>query len=111
MRQQIRWRMLREFVGNEDLEVRRRIIPQLRLEPERYPLELRPMVGRAVEIARAHPDPVHPAPDRGAARSRCAAHAHSGHQSEVAVRHLLQLVRPQRAAVGDGLVALRLWSA
>jgi hypothetical protein len=46
----------REFVGNEDVQVRRRIIPMLRLEPERYPEELRPLVARAIEIARAHPD-------------------------------------------------------
>jgi len=57
LRQQIRCQMLREFVANEELEVRRRIIPMLHLEPGIYPLELRPMVARAVEIARAHPDP------------------------------------------------------
>ncbi len=48
--------MLREFVYNEDLQVRRRIIPHLTLNPEGYPEELRPLISRAIEIARAHPD-------------------------------------------------------
>ncbi len=52
----VRDNLLREFVYNEDLEVRRRIIPQLNLEPHHYPGELRPLVQRAIEIARAHPD-------------------------------------------------------
>jgi hypothetical protein len=56
LRQQIRWQMLRQFVGNEDVQVRRRIIPMLRLEPGQYPDELRPLVARAVEVARSHPD-------------------------------------------------------
>jgi hypothetical protein len=56
LRQQIGWQMLRQFVGNEDVEVRRRIIPMLRLEPDQYPDELRPLVARAVEVARSHPD-------------------------------------------------------
>jgi hypothetical protein len=56
LRQRIDWQMLREFVGNEDVQVRRRIIPLLRLEPDSYPEELRPLVARAVAIARAHPD-------------------------------------------------------
>ncbi|HEU4556229.1 MAG TPA: hypothetical protein VFS20_00220 [Longimicrobium sp.] len=48
--------MLRELVQNPDLDVRRRIIPMLRLEPEAYPQELRPLIPVAVEIARSHPD-------------------------------------------------------
>jgi hypothetical protein len=48
--------MLREFVANPDLEVRRRIIPMLNLDPDAYPESLRPLVPAAVEIARAHPD-------------------------------------------------------
>ncbi len=52
----VRVNMLREFVYNEDLQVRRRIIPQLDLKPHHYPGELRPLVQRAIEIARAHPD-------------------------------------------------------
>jgi hypothetical protein len=54
--QRIYCQMLREFVGNEDLQVRRRIIPMLPLQPDRYTEELRPLVARAVEVARAHPD-------------------------------------------------------
>ena len=56
MRERIYRQMLREFVANEDLQVRRRIIPMLPLERRKYPKELRPLVARAVEIARAHPD-------------------------------------------------------
>lgn len=56
LRERIRGRMLREFVDNPDLEVRRRIIPMLRLEPEAYPEELRPLIPVAVEVARSHPD-------------------------------------------------------
>ncbi len=52
----IQEQMLREFVANPNLYVRRRLIPMLSLKPERYGEELRPLIGRAVEIARAHPD-------------------------------------------------------
>lgn len=48
--------MLREFVANADLEVRRQILPSLKLAPAAYPDELRPLVSRAIEIARSHPD-------------------------------------------------------
>jgi len=48
--------MLQTFVHNEDLQVRRRIIPRLILEPGVYSEELRPLVKHAIEIARAHPD-------------------------------------------------------
>ena len=47
---------LQTFVHNEDLEVRRRIIPMLSLKPEDYSEELRPLIARAIEIARRHPD-------------------------------------------------------
>ncbi|WP_370351667.1 hypothetical protein [Catenulispora sp. EB89] len=52
------WReaSLREFVGNEDLDVRCCILPGLRLDPTSYPPELRGLVDTAVAIARAHPD-------------------------------------------------------
>ena len=56
LRNRIRADMLREFVYNEDLEVRRRIIPQLDLKTEHYPEELHPLIQRAIIIARAHPD-------------------------------------------------------
>jgi hypothetical protein len=54
--QRLRCRMLREFVDNPDLNVRRRIIPMLRLEPDAYPEELRPLLPVAIRVARSHPD-------------------------------------------------------
>jgi hypothetical protein len=56
VRQRLRCQMLQEFVANPDLNVRRRIIPMLRLEPEVYPEELRPLIPLALEVARSHPD-------------------------------------------------------
>jgi hypothetical protein len=56
LRERLRGQMLREFVHNPDLDVRRLIIPMLRLEPEAYPEELRPLVPAVIEIARSHPD-------------------------------------------------------
>ncbi|MBO1416647.1 hypothetical protein J0670_18795 [Streptomyces sp. FH025] len=47
---------LREFVGNEDLDVRRCILPGLPLVPRAYPPELHGLVETAVAIARSHPD-------------------------------------------------------
>lgn len=48
--------MLTEFVNNDDMEVRRRIIPSLSMKEECYPENLRPLVSRATSIARSHPD-------------------------------------------------------
>lgn len=56
LRERIRHAMLREFVANPDLDLRRQIISMLRLEPEAYPEELRPLVPAAIEIARSHAD-------------------------------------------------------
>lgn len=47
---------LREFVGNDDLDVRRCILPGLPLNPRHYPAELHDLVAEAVHIARTHPD-------------------------------------------------------
>jgi hypothetical protein len=47
---------LREFVFNEDLDVRRCILPGLTLNPAKHPAEFRELVAEAVRIARAHPD-------------------------------------------------------
>jgi hypothetical protein len=47
---------LQEFVVNEDLDVRRCILPGLPLWPSAYPSELHALVEAAVEIARSHPD-------------------------------------------------------
>jgi hypothetical protein len=57
LRERIRCWMLREFIENPDLDLRRRIIPSLQLEPEAYPQELRPLVPAAIGVARSHPDP------------------------------------------------------
>jgi hypothetical protein len=56
LRLQIHCEMLRQFVNNESLEVRRRIIPMLTLDESKYPAEIRPLVARATHIARSHPD-------------------------------------------------------
>jgi hypothetical protein len=56
LRQRVDCQMLREFVGNLDLEVRRRIVPMLRLESDAYPVELQPLIPVAVDVARSHPD-------------------------------------------------------
>jgi hypothetical protein len=53
---QIRAAELREFVQNEDLRVRQRLIPMLSLNPNHYSEELRPLIPLAIEIARTHPD-------------------------------------------------------
>jgi len=47
---------LREFVTNEDLDVRRCILPGLRLNRSAYPPDLHPLVTTAISIARSHPD-------------------------------------------------------
>ncbi|MDH6707440.1 hypothetical protein P3T27_004177 [Kitasatospora sp. MAA19] len=47
---------LREFVANEDLDVRRCILPGLPLVPRAYPPQLHDLVEAAVAIARSHPD-------------------------------------------------------
>ncbi|MFG2304599.1 hypothetical protein [Actinacidiphila glaucinigra] len=47
---------LREFVGNEQLEVRRCILPGLPLRKSAYPTELHGLVDTAVALARSHPD-------------------------------------------------------
>jgi hypothetical protein len=47
---------LREFVSNEDLDVRRCILPGLTLNPANCPAEFRELAAEAVRIARAHPD-------------------------------------------------------
>ncbi|MDH6137354.1 hypothetical protein P3T37_006786 [Kitasatospora sp. MAA4] len=47
---------LREFVSNEDLDVRRCILPGLPLRQSAFPPELHDLVEAAVAIARSHPD-------------------------------------------------------
>jgi hypothetical protein len=52
------WReaILREFVANDDIDVRRSILPGLPLSTKLYPDELHGLVAKAISIARAHPD-------------------------------------------------------
>jgi len=47
---------LHVFVTNEDLDVRRCLIPGLDLRAQNYPEHLRETVVRAIDIARTHPD-------------------------------------------------------
>jgi hypothetical protein len=47
---------LETFVENQDLHVRRSIIPALRLDVSHYPDELGPLVATAIHIARNHED-------------------------------------------------------
>ncbi|MEU9050599.1 hypothetical protein AB0D37_09350 [Streptomyces sp. NPDC048384] len=47
---------LREFVSNDDLDVRRCILPGLPLNPAHYPADLHDLVAKAVHIARTHSD-------------------------------------------------------
>jgi hypothetical protein len=55
---QDRWNRaaLREFVANDDLDVRRCVLPGLTLDPAHYPAELHPLVDEAVHLARTHSD-------------------------------------------------------
>lgn len=52
------WReaALREFISNEDIDVRRCILPGLPLSTGRYPADLHALVAEAIRIARTHPD-------------------------------------------------------
>jgi hypothetical protein len=47
---------LRRFVNDEDLDVRRCLLPGLRLRPDAYPADMRALVPRAIEIARSSDD-------------------------------------------------------
>jgi hypothetical protein len=48
--------LLREFIANDDITVRRNIVSLLNLNPNAYPPEMRPLVEEAIRIGRAHPD-------------------------------------------------------
>ena len=48
--------ILREFVANDDIDVRRSILPGLPLSAAHYPGELHGLAARAISIARSHPD-------------------------------------------------------
>ena len=52
------WReaALREFISNDDIDVRRCILPGLSLSTERYPADLHALVAEAIRVARSHPD-------------------------------------------------------
>jgi hypothetical protein len=47
---------LREFVGNPDVDLRRRIVPGLSLRAADYPPDMAPLIAEAIALARAHPD-------------------------------------------------------
>ncbi|HEU4410046.1 MAG TPA: hypothetical protein VFS43_32630 [Polyangiaceae bacterium] len=53
-----RWQclLLKTFVENEDLEVRRNALPSLSVHEASYPAEFRPLLAEAIRIAREHPD-------------------------------------------------------
>ena len=48
--------VLAEFVRNDDVDVRRRLLPRLGLRPGSYPEDMEPVVQQAIRIARQHPD-------------------------------------------------------
>lgn len=54
MRLRIREALLRQFVENQDLDVRCRTLPLLRFEPELYGQETQPLIPIAIDIARNH---------------------------------------------------------
>jgi hypothetical protein len=56
LRQEWRQTALHVFLTNEDLDVRRCILPGLDLRESHYPEELHEMVREAIRIARTHPD-------------------------------------------------------
>ena len=56
IQEQCRRVMLRTFVSNENVHLRRCILTQLNFDEERYPEELRPLLPEAIRIARTHPD-------------------------------------------------------
>jgi len=56
VRHVLRQKLLREFVENEDLDVRRAIIGKLSLKPEDYPEAMHPLVTQAIDIARSSSD-------------------------------------------------------
>lgn len=55
-REQVRQWFLTEFVHNENLDVRRRIIPGLDLNPNHYPTTLHDLIPKVITIARNHTD-------------------------------------------------------
>jgi hypothetical protein len=48
--------LLQMFVSNNDLDLRRSIIPTLNLDPEAYPHALHPLIPQAIAIARCSDD-------------------------------------------------------
>lgn len=48
--------LLRTFVLNANVSVRRSVVPRLNLRPEAYPPELRPLIDEAIRIGRSAPD-------------------------------------------------------
>jgi len=48
--------MLRTFMENEDVYLRRSVLAQLSFDEAKYPEDLKPLLPEAIRIARAHPD-------------------------------------------------------
>lgn len=47
---------LKEFVASTNVSVQQSIIPDLNLDPSAYPEDLKPLVNKAIEIAKTHSD-------------------------------------------------------
>lgn len=56
LRRKIRWRLMREFIRNDDLDVRRSIMSQLNLHYWGSPLRYWPRIFRARRVAQLHED-------------------------------------------------------
>jgi len=56
LRTEIALALLKEFVENADLDVRRSILPQLALRPGQYSAEWEPLVLTTIRLARTHED-------------------------------------------------------
>lgn len=56
LRERYRRTALRRFLSDDDLDLRRCILPGLTLDPQMYPSHIRDDVARAVQIARTSND-------------------------------------------------------
>jgi hypothetical protein len=56
LRERYRLTALRRFLADDDLDLRRCILPGLTLDPQMYPSQVRDQVARAVQIARTSND-------------------------------------------------------
>lgn len=56
LRERYRLTALRRFLADDDLDLRRCVLPGLTLDPQMYPSQMRDQVARAVQIARTSND-------------------------------------------------------